>query len=174
MERENLFMSTVISMTDNGLMIKLMVMESTSMQMELNKMESGRMIFSVAMESKLRQTSQSMKVSINSEKNTESEAINGMMDQCTTDIGRRTKYQALVFIPGSMDGVTRVNGLTIIWKALEFTNGMTTKCTKANTRTIKNMALESSPMLTTEAMKATGTWASSTESALMLVLKIVK
>ena len=142
--------------------------------MELNTKDSGRMIFSMVMESKLGQTSQSMKEIMPLEESTESEATNGTMDQCTLVIGGRIKYPESVFIPGSMVVATKVNGLTITWKVWESTYGMTAECTKANIRTIKNMALEFTPGLTEEAMKATGTRANSMESAHMLFQKTIK
>ena len=108
------------------------------------------------------------------EKSTDSETTNGKMGQYTMVIGRRTKYQASVLIPGSMDVNTRVNGLTTTWKASEFINGVMEEFTKVNTRTIKNMALVSTPVLIKKSMKATGTRENSMGSVLILLLKAIK
>ena len=88
-ERANLFMSMVISSTDIGLMIKQMVGEFTSIKVELNMKDSGRIIFSMVMESKLGKMGRSIKEIMLQEKSMELEATNGKMDQYTLVIGRR-------------------------------------------------------------------------------------
>ena len=165
--KEDLFMLTEIFMMATGPMTKQMDVESISTSTVLSTRDYGKTICSTVMESKHGLTSLSTRVITPSEESTESEATNGMMDQCIQATGEKTRYPALGSIHGLMEDAIKESGLTTTWRAWVFTSGTTGECTKANTRTTRSMDSEFTLGQTGEAMKGTGTRASSTVSAPM-------
>lgn len=78
---------------ENGLMIKLMVMEYISMQMEPVMKDIGRMIYRMDMVLNHGQIVQNMKVIIKKDKSMAKEHMYGVMVQHMRAIGRTIKLQ---------------------------------------------------------------------------------
>ncbi len=106
-----------ISMMVSGLTTKQMAMVFTSMLMEHNMKESGRMIFNMAKELKLGQMVLDTKVTMGLVESMESVLINGMMVRNTQEIGKKTKLAESVYIHGLMVVNMKENGRIITWKA---------------------------------------------------------
>jgi hypothetical protein len=158
----------------NGLMIRLMGMESTDMSMELCTRVNGKTTYSMDAELKLGLMDRSMKATMLMAESMESVPINGTMAQDTLVIGRRIRSLASESIPGLMAESMRVNGVTITWKALVSTYGTMVESMRANIRMTRSTGSESTLGQMDVDTKATGGRENNMVSVLILYLRMKK
>ena len=152
-----------ISLKENGLMIKLMVMVFTFIRMVLDMKVNGKMIFSTGSEKKYGQITVSMRVTTQKVRNMEKVFISGKMDQCTMETGLKTELKALENTNGKMAVCILENGKITICMVKVFIPGLMEGDMKVNTKWIRNMALEFTSGQTDVYMKVIGSTASNTE-----------
>ena len=138
--------------------------------MELDTKDNGRKTCSMVKEKKRGLMALSMKGSIISGRSMGEAHTIGMMDQCMTETGRRTKLRDWGHTNGWMEDSIRELGLTTIWMVLVSTNGQTEDRMKESILMTRSMDLEYTLGLTLDSILAGGSEESSTDWGLIMSL----
>ena len=165
MAREPLVIRTVIFMKDSGRIISALVMVNTSTRMVQHTLVTGKMICKMDKEWRYGQRAPAMKVRTKMERNRASVSTYGLTDHFTQATGMTIRLMALANICGKMVENTMASGKITTCQDTVCIFIMMVSLTKANSSTTKRRATAITSGLMAASTKATGTAASSMESA---------